>query len=170
MELPSAGRPLTWGLLRALRRRGVELAAITHAAGISSSGSDALDRRLPLAERYSIPLDTVATIRAARRRGGRVIAAGTTVVRALEACALAHGPELAAGEAEATLVLGPSFAPQVAGGLLTGMHPQGTTHFELLQAFAPRSVLEHANAHAEREGYLQHEFGDSMLIVPARQS
>ena len=60
-------RPLTWGLLRALRRRGVELAAITHAAGLSSTGSDALDQRLPMPERYSVPLDTVAAIRAARR-------------------------------------------------------------------------------------------------------
>jgi S-adenosylmethionine:tRNA ribosyltransferase-isomerase len=170
VELPSAGRPLTWGLLRALRRVGVELAAITHAAGISSTGSDALDRRLPLAERYAVAVDTVAAIRAARRRGGRVVAAGTTVVRALEACALAHGAELApTAEAETTLVLGPRFELQVVNGLLTGMHPAGTSHFELLQAFAPRALLERANVYAEQSGYLQHEFGDSSLILPARQ-
>jgi S-adenosylmethionine:tRNA ribosyltransferase-isomerase len=168
VEMPSAGRPLTWGSLRALRRRGIELAAITHAAGLSSTGSDALDQRLPMAERYSVPLDTVATIRIARRRGGRVVAAGTTVVRALEACAAAHGPELAAEQAETDLVLGPDFRPRVVGGLLTGMHPVGTSHFELLQAFAPRRLLQKALTHAQREGYLEHEFGDSCLILEAR--
>jgi S-adenosylmethionine:tRNA ribosyltransferase-isomerase len=170
VELPSAGRPLTWGLLRALRRHGVELASITHAAGISSTGSDALDQRLPLPERYAVPIDTVAAIRAARRRGGRVIAAGTTVVRALEACALEHGPELAPiEEAETSLVIGPQLKPRVVGGLLTGIHPAGTSHFELLQAFAPRALLERANMYAEQAGYLQHEFGDSSLIVPMRR-
>ena len=85
VEMPSAGRPLTWEVLLGLRRAGIELASVTHAAGLSSTGDDAIDRALPLPERYEIPRRTVAAIAATRARGGRVIAIGTTVVRALEA-------------------------------------------------------------------------------------
>ena len=91
-----------------------------------------------------------------------MVAVGTTVVRALEACALEHGAELAAvEEGETSLVIGAQLQPRVVTGLLTGMHPAGTSHFELLQAFAPRALLERANMYAEQAGYLQHEFGDS---------
>ena len=164
IEMPCAGRPLTFGLQRALRARGVELHALTHAAGLSSTGSDALDARLPLPERYAIPQRTVDAIAGARTGRGRVIAVGTTVVRALEASAAEHG-EPRAGEAEARLVLGPGFVPRVIDGLLTGMHPQGTSHFALMTAFAPRDLLARALEHAEREGYLEHELGDSCLVL-----
>jgi len=165
VEMPSAGRPLTYGLLRALRERGVELHALTHAAGLSSTGSDALDARLPLPERYELPESTVAAIARARASGQRVVAVGTTVVRALEASAAEHG-EPRAGAGEAKLVLGPGFVPRVVTGLFTGMHPEGTSHFALMTAFAPRELLERAMQHAEREGYLEHELGDSCLVLP----
>ncbi|HMI89724.1 MAG TPA: S-adenosylmethionine:tRNA ribosyltransferase-isomerase [Polyangiales bacterium] len=164
VEMPSAGRPLSYGMLRALRERGVELHALTHAAGLSSTGSDALDARLPLPERYELPDSTVAAIARARANGQRVVAAGTTVVRALEASALEHG-EPRAGVGEAKLVLGPGFVPCVVNGLFTGMHPQGTSHFALMTAFAPRELLARALQHAERAGYLEHELGDSCLIL-----
>src|SRR6185503_15959730 len=77
-EQPSAGRPLTASVLRALEESGVRLAALTHAAGISSTGDAALDALLPLPERYEIPAATVAAIARARAGGGRVIAIGTT--------------------------------------------------------------------------------------------
>lgn len=165
-EAPSAGRPLTWGLLVRLLDRGVRLASVTHAAGISSTGSSTLDQRLPVAERYFIPESTVAQVAAARARGGRVVAIGTTVVRALESCAAEHG-RLEPGEGEARLILGPGFRPRVTTGLLTGMHARETSHFALLEAFAPRKLLDQALEHAEREGYLEHEFGDSCLVLPA---
>ena len=90
-EMPSAGRPLSLGTLTALRRRGVAVATVTHAAGLSATGDEALDRALPLAERYDIPAATVAALTAARAVGGRVIAVGTTVVRALEGAAERDG-------------------------------------------------------------------------------
>jgi len=165
VEMPSAGRPLTFTMLRALRAAGVELASVTHAAGISSTGSDALDRRLPLPERFAIPPQTVAAIERTRRAGGRVLAAGTTVVRALEASAAEHGGVVRAGEGEASLVLGPGFRPRVVDGLLTGMHPPGTSHFALMEAFAPCALLERALDHATAAGYLEHELGDSCLVA-----
>jgi len=87
-EMPSAGRPLTWEVILGLRRAGVGLASLTHAAGLSSTGDDALDRALPWPERYEIPRRTAEVIAATRAAGGRVIAIGTSVVRALEAAAL----------------------------------------------------------------------------------
>jgi S-adenosylmethionine:tRNA ribosyltransferase-isomerase len=164
LEMPSAGRPLTFALLQALAARGVALASLTHAAGLSSLGSAELDALLPLPERYSIPEETARLVAATRAAGGRVIAVGTTVVRALESSAARHGSVLA-GEDRAELVIAPGFEPRVTGGLLTGLHERGTSHFALLQAFAPRALLERALDHAAAAGYLQHEFGDSWLVL-----
>lgn len=164
-EPPSAGRPLTWRLLLEARRRGVGLAAVTHAAGLSSTGEAALDAALPLPERFDIPDDTVAAVARTRARGGRVVAVGTTVVRALEG-ACENGGRLAAGEGETALRLTREFRPRIVDGLLTGVHQPGESHFDLLQAFAPEALLRRALAHAEEAGYLAHEFGDSCLILP----
>jgi S-adenosylmethionine:tRNA ribosyltransferase-isomerase len=163
-EPPSAGLGITFGLLTGLRRRGIELARLSHAAGISSTGSLSLDQRLPFPERYEIPVEAVDAVARARASGRRVIAVGTTVVRALESAArLPDG--LRAGEGSATLVLGPGFRRQVVDGILSGLHEQGTSHFSLLESFVDRSLLASANRHAAESGYLQHEFGDVCLVL-----
>ena len=165
-EAPSAGRPLTWRVLLEARRRGIALAAVTHAAGLSSTGEPALDAALPLPERFDIPEETVAAVRRARAARGRVVAVGTTVVRALEGAAEAGGGDLRAGEGRTGLRIDRAFRPRIVDGLLTGVHQPGESHFDLLQAFAPEPLLRRALAHAEQEGYLAHEFGDSCLILP----
>ncbi len=166
MEAPSAGFPLTWGLLLALRERGVRLATLTHAAGLSSTGDAALDAVLPRPERFDIPAATVALIQATRAQGGRVVAVGTTVVRALEGRALQCGGMLRPGEGVTDLLMGPGFVPRVVDGLLTGMHEPTTSHYTLLQAFAPLPLLNEAASLAEGLGYLGHEFGDACLLLP----
>ncbi|NTX11874.1 S-adenosylmethionine:tRNA ribosyltransferase-isomerase [Myxococcus sp. CA056] len=166
-EAPSAGLPLTWNVLLALRRRGVRLASLTHAAGLSSTGDAVLDAALPRPERSDIPVATVAQVEATRAAGGRVVAVGTTVVRALEGRAAMNGGRLVAGEAVTDLLLGPGFVPRVVHGLLTGMHEPGSSHHALLHAFAPSLLLKEAAAHAEARGYLGHEFGDSSLVLDA---
>jgi S-adenosylmethionine:tRNA ribosyltransferase-isomerase len=166
-ELPSAGRPLSWELLLELRRRGVEIARVTHAAGLSSTGSDELDRLLPRAERYEIPDATALALERTRQTGGRVVAVGTTVVRALEAAASLSGG-LKPGTGVAELVIGPGFTPKVVDGIFTGQHEPSTSHFSLLEAFGPRKLLENAFEHAVRTGYLHHEFGDSWLVHRAK--
>jgi S-adenosylmethionine:tRNA ribosyltransferase-isomerase len=166
LEMPSAGRPLSFRLLADLKRRGVELGSLTHAAGLSSTGSELVDRRLPLDEHYALPERTCDLIGAAKRRGGRIVAVGTTVVRALESCALHGAGKLEPGDGLATLRLGPGYRPQIVDGMLTGIHPPGSSHFALLEALAPKALLEAALEHAGRAGYLQHEFGDSCLILP----
>jgi len=163
-EMPSAGRPLTWGLLLAMMRRGAEIAALSHAAGLSSTGDPALDACLPLPERFDIPEETARAVARARARGGRVIAVGTTVVRALEG-AFAQRGELAPGAGVTDLVIRRGFSPRVVSGLLTGMHDPTESHFQLLEAFAPPELLRRAHAHAEQAGYLGHEFGDSTLLL-----
>jgi S-adenosylmethionine:tRNA ribosyltransferase-isomerase len=165
-EAPSAGLPLTWALLQRLAAGGVSVRALTHAAGLSSTGDAALDARLPLPERYHIPQEAVDAVAEARAVGGRVIAAGTTVVRALEGAAAAAGGTLVAGEGVTDLRLGPSSRLRVVDGLLTGIHEPESSHFALLTAIAPRALLLEALAAAESEGYLGHEFGDSSLVLP----
>jgi S-adenosylmethionine:tRNA ribosyltransferase-isomerase len=164
-EAPSAGFALTWELLLALRRRGIALARLTHAAGLSSTGDDALDARLPLAERYEIPADTVRDIGAARARGGRIVAVGTTVVRALEGAVAAGHGKLHAGAGITTLRLGAGTRRAVVDGVLTGVHEPGSSHAALLQSFASSGLLEEAHAYAERQGYRGHEFGDAVLVL-----
>jgi S-adenosylmethionine:tRNA ribosyltransferase-isomerase len=163
VEQPSAGRPLTLGLIAELVQRGARLASVTHAAGLSSTGDAALDAALPLPERYEIPQETADAVRATRSGGGRVIAVGTSVVRALESGA--QRGALTAGGGETELLIGPGYRPRVVDGLYTGVHQPGTSHFALVTAFAPIALLERAHAEAEALGYLGHEFGDSCVIL-----
>jgi S-adenosylmethionine:tRNA ribosyltransferase-isomerase len=162
MEMPSAGRPITYGVLADIRRRGVEIGVLTHAAGISSTGDAAFDAALPLGEQYDVPAELVAKI---ERTNGRVVAVGTTVVRALEGNIQNNG-RLVAESATTHLRIGTGFVPQIVRGILTGIHEPGTSHFDLISAFAPKETLEAAISHATAQGYLGHELGDSMLILP----
>jgi S-adenosylmethionine:tRNA ribosyltransferase-isomerase len=164
-EMPSAGRPLSFATLNALRRGQVALATLTHAAGLSATGDPQLDAALPLPERYDIPAETVGAIERTRARGGRVVAVGTTVVRALEGAAAASG-ELRPGSGVTSLRLGPNYTPVIASGILTGMHSPAESHYALLAAFAPEELLRDAFEHAERAEYWAHEFGDATLILP----
>ena len=162
-EPPSAGFALDWALLAAWRRRGIGFATLTHAAGISSTGDPALDRRLPFDEPYRIPEATAAAVAQAKATGRRIVAIGTTVVRALEAAAGEDG-SVRAGDGVAANRIGPGTRLRVADALLTGMHQPGESHFELLSAFAPDGVLDGLPAALATEGYRGHEFGDVMLL------
>ncbi len=163
-EMASAGRPLTGAQLVSLLRRGVRLATVTHAAGLSSTGDAAIDGALPLPERYVIPERTVREVADARGRGGRVVAVGTSTVRALEGCAQRTGA-LTPGEGETGLRLSAGFQPRIVSGLLSGVHGPGETHFDLLSAWAPPALLAQAHQHAARSGFLGHEFGDAALVL-----
>jgi S-adenosylmethionine:tRNA ribosyltransferase-isomerase len=163
VEAPSAGLPLDWELLSSLRGRGVALAAVTHAAGLSSTGDAALDAALPLPEAFHVGEATVEAVEEARRRRGRVVAVGTSVVRALESAA--SGGVLRAASGDTDLLIGPGYRWHVVDGLLTGLHDPAASHFSLLQAFVAPAQLEAAYAQAERNGYLGHEFGDLNLIL-----
>ncbi len=164
-EMPCAGRALDWATLLELRRRGVVVAALTHAAGISSTGDPALDATLPLPERYSIPPATARAVARARAEGRPVLAVGTSVVRALEAAADATG-HVAHGDGVARNVLGPETRLRAVTGLVTSLHEPGSSHFELLRALAPADLLLRARDAAAARGYLAHEFGDLALLLP----
>lgn len=163
-EMPSAGRALRWELLLALRRAGVRVLTLTHAAGLSSIDGGALDAALPLPEESELPARTVEGVLRTRAEGGRVVAVGTTVVRALEG-RVAEAGALVPGVARTSLVLSPAHRLQVVDGVLTQMHEPGESHFELLAAFAPRDWLAAAMNEAAGLGYLAHEYGDSALIL-----
>ncbi|MES0168474.1 S-adenosylmethionine:tRNA ribosyltransferase-isomerase [Mesorhizobium sp. M0027] len=162
-EAPSAGFALDWRTLQAWRRRDVGFATLTHAAGVSSTGDPALDLRLPFDEPYRIPERTAAQVARAKLRGSRIIAIGTSVVRALEAAANPDGNVRAAnGIATGRIALGTPL--RVVDAILTGVHQPGESHFELLRAFADDALLAKASAAFAEHRYRRHEFGDSMLL------
>jgi S-adenosylmethionine:tRNA ribosyltransferase-isomerase len=167
-EPPSTGLGFDARILTALGARGIGLARITEAAGLSATGDPALDAALPFPERFEIPEQTAHAIERTRARGGTVIAAGTTVVRALEGAAAANGGRLAAGSGITDLRVDAGYAPRIVDGLLTGIHEPGTSHYELMRAFVPEPLLEAAFAHAQERNYLGHEFGDLCLVLPDR--
>jgi S-adenosylmethionine:tRNA ribosyltransferase-isomerase len=168
-EPPSAGFALRWATVARLRTRGTGFVTLTHAAGISSTGDPALDQRLPFDEAYCIPVETARALRRARRSGGRVIAVGTTVVRALEHAVLATGV-VRAGVGTATGRIGADTRLRVVDGVLTGVHQPSTSHFGLLRAFADDPTLAAAARRLEQEGYRNHEFGDSVLLMRSKES
>ncbi len=166
VEMPSAGHVLTWSLLARLRARGVSVVSLTHGAGLSSTGDETLDRSLPLPERYDLPAATIYAITKARAQGGRIIAAGTSVVRALEGNVASHGA-LDAGEDVTDLRIDRSHVRRIVDGVLTGMHELGASHRDLLDAFAPPELLAQGYLLAEGRGFLGHEFGDVCLVLAA---
>ena len=163
-EPPSASFVLDWQVLSAIREHKANFATITHAAGISSTGDDDLDRLLPFDEPYRIPETTARAVAAARQQGGRIIAVGTTVVRALEDAATEDG-HLRSGEGLAKGRIGPSTRLRVVDAILSGTHERGSSHYELLRAFLEDSTLERATQELDTRGYKTHEFGDSVLIL-----
>jgi S-adenosylmethionine:tRNA ribosyltransferase-isomerase len=126
-----------------------------------------LDSRLPLPEKYELPARSAAAIERTKDSGGRIVAIGTTVTRALEGAAASLRGSLAGSSGITDLVLGPTTRRLVVDALLTGVHEPGTSHFALLESFAPRALLERAYAFAESHGYRGHEFGDLVLILPS---
>ena len=166
-EPPSAGFALDWRTIAALHARHIGFATITHAAGISSTGDLELDRRLPFDEPYDIPQSTARAIARTRESGGRIVAIGTTVVRALEHAAMCGDSVVHAGPNVATDRIGPGTRLRVVNAILTGVHEPGTSHYELLRAFADDPTLLFANEELAAHGYRPHEFGDSVLVIPA---
>jgi S-adenosylmethionine:tRNA ribosyltransferase-isomerase len=166
-EAPSAGFALSWGVLESMKNRGIHVGTITHAAGISSTGDPALDAQLPFDEPYRIPRSTAHLIRTARVTGGRVVAVGTTVVRGLEHAAVAGG-NVRDGDGMATQKIGPSTRLRVVDAILSGTHEPGSTHYELLGAFAGEHTLRRMDNQLNSMGYRTHEFGDSVFIERSR--
>jgi S-adenosylmethionine:tRNA ribosyltransferase-isomerase len=162
-EPPSAGFSLDWRTLAAWRGRGVRFATLSHAAGLSSTGDAELDRRLPLDEFYDIPKSCASAVFEAKGQARRVIAIGTTVVRALEAAASADGA-VRPGVAIARGRIGRGARLRIVDAVLTGIHQPGESHFELMKAFANNGRLARIRAAVEERGYAGHEFGDSLLV------
>jgi S-adenosylmethionine:tRNA ribosyltransferase-isomerase len=160
-EMPSAGRPLTPELLARLVARGVLLAPLVLHAGVSSLES----HEPPYPERYRVPAETARLVNAVRGWGGRVIAVGTTVVRALESVADEDG-KVRPSEGWTGLVVSPEGGVRAVDGLLTGWHEPQSSHLRLLEAIAGRELIDASYRAALAERYLWHEFGDAELILP----
>jgi S-adenosylmethionine:tRNA ribosyltransferase-isomerase len=158
VEMPSAAHAFDVQLLLNLMKKEVQIVSLTHGAGLSSTGDADIDRALPLAEKFDIPQATIEAVRLTKTRGGRIIAVGTSVVRALESASL--------GLSGFTDVkIGPGHKLRLVDGLLTGTHEMSESHYQLLGAFLPESFLLRISHHLEEQDYLTHEFGDSCLII-----
>jgi len=172
-EMASAGRPFTVQTVRALRDRGIGLATISLHAGLSTYGDPAVDRRFVPPEAYRVPEATAAAVDRCRATGGRVVAVGTTVVRALETAAAAAGAGaggsggVLAGAGVTRLRIVPGHRLLAVDGLLSGLHEPEASHLDLLGAFVDPQVLGRAYTAALEAGYLWHEFGDVCLILGA---
>jgi S-adenosylmethionine:tRNA ribosyltransferase-isomerase len=153
-EMPSAGRPITAELLTRLIASGVGVAPLVLHTGVSSLES----HERPYPEYYRVPQDTARRVTETKAAGGRVIAVGTTVVRALESPANPDG-------GWTDVVVEPARGVQVVDGLLTGWHEPRATHLLMLEAIAGHDALSMAYAAAIAHGYHWHEFGDSHLIL-----
>jgi S-adenosylmethionine:tRNA ribosyltransferase-isomerase len=160
-EMPSAGRAFTPEILDRLSTRGIYLASVILHAGVASLEHD----EPPYEEWFEVPHETAAAIARTRRRGGRVIATGTTVVRALESAVDTSGRPIAA-RGWTDLVVTPARGLRVVDGLLTGFHEPKATHLALLAAVTNHDHLERAYHAALEARYLWHEFGDLHLILP----
>ena len=160
-EMASAGRPFTPELITRLVAGGVLFAPITLHCGVSSPER----HEAPLPERFDVPEQTAALIRSVREWGGRVIAVGTTVVRALETVT---GPDgcVVAGAGWTSLVVTPARGLWLVDGLITGWHEPEASHLEMLEAAAGPQLLARSYDAALACGYLWHEFGDSHLVLP----
>lgn len=162
-EMPSAGRPLTPRLITDLVAHGIGVSPLVLHAGVSSLE----DHELPPPEPYRVPPETAERVNATRAAGGRVVAVGTTVARALETVADERGVAHP-GHGWADTVITPERGVRVVDGLLTGWHEPRASHLLILEALAGRRMLEEAYAAALARGYLWHEFGDLHLLLPDR--
>ncbi|MDP1847245.1 MAG: S-adenosylmethionine:tRNA ribosyltransferase-isomerase [Solirubrobacteraceae bacterium] len=163
-EMPSAGRPFTHELVTQLIAHGIAIAPVALHTGVSSQEAG----ELPYPERFTVPAATARLVGAARGSGGRVVAVGTTVVRALETAARADGT-LAPAAGWTHHVVRPEIGVRAVDGLLTGWHEPAATHLLMLEAVAGRALVAASYAEALRSGLRWHEFGDVHLILAPRE-
>jgi S-adenosylmethionine:tRNA ribosyltransferase-isomerase len=162
-EMPSAGRPFTDRLVTRLVANGVQFAPVLLHTGVASP--EAHERPYP--ERFSVSATTARVVNRARADGGRVVAVGTTAVRALETAADPHG-DVRAAQGWTDLVVTPDRGVRVVSGLLTGFHEPRASHLDLLAAVAGTDLLDRCYRAALAGGYLWHEFGDLNLLLPEK--
>lgn len=160
-EMPSAGRPFTAEMVTRLVAKGVAVAPLVLHTGVASLEAD----ELPYPERFRVPAVTAERVNAARRMGGRVIAIGTTVVRALESAVDEQGV-VHQREGWTDLVVSPEWGVRAIDGMLTGWHEPTSSHLLMLEAIAGRPMLERSYAASLADDYRWHEFGDVHLILP----
>jgi S-adenosylmethionine:tRNA ribosyltransferase-isomerase len=160
-EMPSAGRPFTSGLLKRLVSKGIRIAPLVLHTGVSNLET----HEPPYKEFYRVTSETAHMVNEGRASGRRIIAVGTTAIRALETVTNANG-QTHAGEGWTCLVIMPQRGLRAVNALLTGMHEPEASHLAILESLAGLSHIKIAYDEALRNGYLWHEFGDLHLIMP----
>jgi len=160
-EMPSAGRPFTSKVLKQLESKGIQIAPLVLHTGVSNIDT----HEPPYKEFYRVTSETAQMVNEARASGHRIVAVGTTAIRALESVTNGDG-KTHAGEGWTCLVIASPRGLRAVNALLTGMHEPEATHLAMLEALAGESHIKVAYEEALRKGYLWHEFGDLHLILP----
>ncbi|MCQ6268318.1 S-adenosylmethionine:tRNA ribosyltransferase-isomerase [Fictibacillus sp. WQ 8-8] len=165
VEMPSAGRAFSWELLFRLQKKGVKIAYIQLHTGLSYLMDDKwhVEPRENM-EEYMVPEETAQAVQKAKESGNKVIAVGTTVVRALESGA-DHEGRIRAASGWTNLYITAETKLQVADGLITGLHEPEASHLDLLSAFVSPELLKVSYEEAITQKYFWHEFGDMNLIL-----
>ncbi|WP_257351223.1 S-adenosylmethionine:tRNA ribosyltransferase-isomerase [Pseudalkalibacillus decolorationis] len=168
VEMTSAGRAFSWEMLFRLKKKGIQIATITLHTGLSYFLNDQWKvGPAESLEEYEVPGDTAELIRKTKEQGGRVIAVGTTVVRALESAVDGNGRSISQ-KGWTNLHIHGDFELQIVDGLITGFHEPEASHLDMLSAFVPQLILKTAYKEAVDQRYLWHEFGDMNLILGRR--
>ena len=166
--MPSAARPFTQRIVDSLKEDGIEIASILLHTGVSSLevGSEELEDQVMYPEPFEVSPATAMAVNSAKNDGRRVIAVGTTVVRALET--VWDGEQAKPASGFTKLYIHPNRGVNIVDGLVTGFHDPMASHLAMLYALADEEMVRSAYSEAVRSGYLWHEFGDSNLILPHR--
>ena len=164
-EMPSAGRPFTKRVLQSLKRRGVQIASVLLHTGVSSLEVETsrLEEHPMYAEPFAVPAAAASAVNQARKEGRRVIAVGTTVVRALESAW--DGCAVRPAQGFTRTFIHPDRGVATVDGLISGFHDPLASHLAMLYAVAGQALIRDAYAQAVAHGYLWHEFGDSHLLL-----
>lgn len=163
-QMPNAGRAFTWKMIFDLKNKGIDTAFLTIHTGLSSYLDNSKAGHLMTEEEYFISASTADKIEAAKISNGRIVAVGTSVVRAIESSALQSG-KVIPGHAYTSLRITEEYKLKIADGLITGFHEPEASHLDLISAFLSPAVIKKTYEEAIEKKYLWHEFGDLCLIL-----
>lgn len=168
-EMPSAARPFTASVVKDLEDKGIQIAAITLHTGVSSLEieSETIEDAVLYPEPFEVTKTIAKQINQTREQGGRIIAVGTTVVRALESAYQDNqSRQIVATKGFTKHYIHPQKTVHSIDGLITGLHDPKASHLAMLYTIAGKTLIQEAYQEAIAHEYLWHEFGDSHLILP----
>ncbi|OLS27349.1 MAG: S-adenosylmethionine:tRNA ribosyltransferase-isomerase [Candidatus Heimdallarchaeota archaeon LC_2] len=164
VEPPSASFQFSWKIIKKLMQKGVKIVPILHSAGLSSTGDKILDSFLPFPERYEISENSAYQIKNAMDNNKKIIALGTSVVRALESVAFVNNGDIKASSSTTDFKIHKTHKMKIVNGIISGMHIPEESHMQILLAFTSEKLILEGYNKAIKINFLWHEYGDLTFI------